>query len=143
MVDVSGKPPMRRLARARVRFIAAPETLDRVMDGALPKGEALAVARVAGITAAKQVDRLVPLCHPLALDHVGVTFQRTAPDTISIETTAQVTAPTGVEMEALTAASVAALTLWDMTKGVDTGLRIDGLELVEKTKRPLPNAHQQ
>ena len=107
------------------------------------KAQALAVARVAGITAAKQVDRLVPLCHPLALDHVGVSFGRVGSDTICIETTAQVTARTGVEMEALTAASVAALTLWDMTKGIDAGLRIDGLELVEKTKTPLPRAEEQ
>ena len=137
MVDVSDKPPMHRVAVAEARFRAASETLDRVMDGDLPKGEALAVARIAGIQAAKMVDRLVPLCHTMALSHVGVAFHRQDEETIRIEASATVVASTGVEMEALAAASAAALTLWDMTKAVDTDLQVDGLRLLRKIKTPL------
>ena len=137
MVDVSDKPPMHRVAVAEARFRAASETLDRVMDGDLPKGEALAVARIAGIQAAKMVDRLVPLCHTMALSHVGVAFHRQDEETIRIEASATVVASTGVEMEALAAASAAALTLWDMTKAVDADLQVDGLRLLRKIKTPL------
>jgi cyclic pyranopterin phosphate synthase len=134
MVDVSGKPVVRRAAVAEVLFHAAAETLDRIMAGDLPKGEALAVARLAGILAAKRVDVLIPLCHTLPLEHIDVSFERSAPDAIRIEATAVVTARTGVEMEALTAANVAALTLWDMTKAIDTDLGIDGTRLILKEK---------
>jgi len=137
MVDVSGKPVVRRRAVAESHFHAAPSTLDRIMAGDLSKGEALAVARLAGIQAAKQVDTLIPLCHTLPLEHVEVSFERCSPDAMRIEATAVVTARTGVEMEALTAVSMAALTLWDMTKAIDSDLRIDGTRLLLKEKRPL------
>ena len=137
MVDVSNKPAMVREAFAQAMFHAAPQTLDRVMVGDLPKGEALAVARIAGIQAAKQVDRLIPLCHTLGLRHVAVHFERAACDCICITASAKVVEATGVEMEALAAATTAALTLWDMTKAVDTQLRIDGIELIGKTKAAL------
>jgi cyclic pyranopterin phosphate synthase len=137
MVDVSHKKPMHRVAVAEARFVAAATTIDRIMDGDLPKGEALSVARIAGIQAAKCVDRTIPLCHTLPLSHVGVDFQRAAQDCIRIETSVTVVALTGVEMEALAAASAAALTLWDMTKAVDKDLSIEGLRLVSKTKTPV------
>ncbi len=137
MVDVGSKPPMHRRATAEGYFVAASSTLDLVTAGDLPKGEALAVARVAGIQAAKRCDALIPLCHTLPLDAVSVEFERTAADRVRIVATASITARTGVEMEALTAVSVAALTLYDMTKGVDRDLRIEGVRLVEKTKTPL------
>ncbi len=134
MVDVSGKPVIRRRAVAETFFHAASETLDRIMAGDLPKGEALAVARIAGVQAAKRVDALIPLCHTLPLEHVEVSFERSASDAIRIEAATVVTARTGVEMEALTAVNVAALTLWDMTKAIDKDLRIDGTRLVLKEK---------
>jgi len=134
MVDVGGKPPMRRRAVAQGRFVAAPATLDRVMAGDLAKGEALAVARVAGIMAAKKCGELIPLCHPLPVDFVTVDFARTAPDTVTVTAAAGIVAKTGIEMEALTAVSVACLTLYDMTKAVDKGLSVEGVRLMEKTK---------
>jgi cyclic pyranopterin phosphate synthase len=137
MVDVSGKPIVRRRAVAEAFLHAKQDTLDRIMCGDLPKGEALAVARLAGIQAAKRVDALIPLCHTLPLDHVEVCFERSGDDAIRIEASATVTARTGVEMEALTAATVAGLTLWDMTKAIDADLRIDGTRLVLKEKTPL------
>lgn len=138
MVDVGSKPPMRRRAVAECRFVGCEATLDAVMAGRLPKGEALAAARIAGIQAAKRVDALIPLCHTLPLDAVGVDFERSAPGVVRIVAVAAATARTGVEMEALTAAAVAALTLYDMTKGIDGALSIDGLRLLEKTKDPAP-----
>lgn len=137
MVDVGGKPPMRRRAVAEAVFIASASTLDAVMSGNLPKGEALAVARVAGVAAAKRCDELIPLCHTLPLDHVSVEFERVDPQRLRIVATASVTARTGVEMEALTAVSVAALTVYDMTKAVDRELRVESIRLIEKTKRPI------
>ncbi len=134
MVDVGAKPPMRRRARARGALVAAPETLDRLLAGNLPKGEGLAVARVAAISAAKRTDELIPLCHSLPLDHVEVEFERTAPGRLCVWASAAITARTGVEMEALVAVSTACLTLYDMTKAIDKKLRIEGIELVEKTK---------
>ncbi|MDP6600905.1 MAG: cyclic pyranopterin monophosphate synthase MoaC [Phycisphaerales bacterium] len=134
MVDVSGKPQVRRVAVAEGFFEAAPDTIGAILDGDLPKGEALAVARVAGITAAKMCDRLIPLCHPLPLDHVTVSFEHAQDDRIRIEASATVTARTGIEMEALTAVSIAALTLWDMTKAIDKGLRISGIRIIKKEK---------
>ena len=134
MVDVGAKRPMRREAVAEGFFCAKAATLDLLEGGKLPKGEALAAARIAGIGAAKRCDELIPLCHTLPLDAVSVTFERAATDTLRIEATATTTARTGVEMEALCAVSVAALTLWDMTKGVDKELRIEGIRLVRKTK---------
>ncbi|MBT5658231.1 MAG: cyclic pyranopterin monophosphate synthase MoaC, partial [Phycisphaerae bacterium] len=99
-----------------------------------PKGEALAVARLAGIQVAKRVDAIIPLCHTLPLDHVEVIFERTTPEAIRIEASTVVTARTGVEMEALTAVSIAALTLWDMTKAIDKDLSISGTRLILKEK---------
>jgi cyclic pyranopterin phosphate synthase len=134
MVDVSGKPALKRVAIAAAEFVADPATLDRLMAGDLPKGEALAVARIAGIAAAKRTDELIPLCHSLPLEHAGVDFQRVAPGRLLITATATITGRTGVEMEALTAASVAALTLYDMTKAIDRNLRVENVRLVEKHK---------
>jgi cyclic pyranopterin phosphate synthase len=134
MVDVGAKPPMRREALAEGFFCAAAGTLDMLEAGKLPKGEALAAARIAGILAAKKCDELIPLCHSLPLDAINVEFNRADRNRIRISATATITARTGVEMESLTAVSVAALTLWDMTKAVDKDLRIEGIRLVRKTK---------
>jgi cyclic pyranopterin monophosphate synthase len=137
MVDVGGKRPMRRVAVAEGFFHAARTTLDMLEAGAMPKGEALAVARIAGIAAAKRCDELIPLCHTLPLDAVAVAFERTGPTRLRIRATASITAKTGVEMEALAAVAVAALTLYDMTKAVDRDLRIKSVRLVSKTKQPV------
>ena len=134
MVDTSAKPVVTRRAVAEGFFLAAPTTLDRVMDGQVPKGEALGTARIAGIQAAKACDRLIPLCHSLPLDEVAVEFTRPEADRIRIQATVRVVARTGVEMEALTAVSVAGLTLYDMTKAIDRDLRIEGVRLVLKEK---------
>ncbi len=136
MVDVGGKPPMHRTAIAVGTLVAAPATLDRLLAGDLPKGEAVAVARVAGIQAAKRCDALIPLCHTLPLDAASIDFERRDPDRLAVIARAVVTARTGVEMEALTGASVALLTLWDMAKGVDPDLRIEDVRLIEKRKEP-------
>ncbi len=135
MVDVGDKAPQRRRAVAEGFLRALPETLDRLEAGHLPKGEALAAARVAGIQAAKRCWELIPLCHPLPLEVVAVEFERAGPQRLRIEATASATARTGVEMEALVAVSVAALTLWDMTKAVQKDLRIEDVRLVSKTKQ--------
>jgi len=137
MVDVGGKRPMHRRAVASGDFVASPGTLDLLFAGDLPKGEALAVARIAGIAAAKRTDELIPLCHTLPMDHVGVDFDRVAEDRLRVTATASITSRTGVEMEALTAVSVACLTLYDMTKAVDRALRIEAIHLVEKTRTPV------
>ena len=134
MVDVGGKPAVRRRAVARGKVRMAPETARRL--GALPKGDALVTAQLAGIVAAKKTSDLVPLCHPLALSHVSVSLQ-VGDDGVEIEASAETTAQTGVEMEALVAVSVAALTVYDMAKAVDEGMSIEGIQLVEKTKEPV------
>lgn len=134
MVDVGAKPIVRRTAIAQGDLVAAPPTLDRLFRGDLPKGEALAVARVAGILAAKRCDELIPLCHTLPLDAVSIDFERVAEDRLRIVATARIAARTGVEMEALTAVSVAALTVWDMVKAIDGALRIEGITLRSKHK---------
>ena len=134
MVDVSEKDETRREATARGRIHLLPETLALVVEGTLPKGDVLATARLAGIMAAKRTHELIPLCHPLPIS--GVEVQLT-PDhdasTIEIEATVRVTSRTGVEMEALTAVSVAALTVYDMCKAVERGMRIGDIELVAKS----------
>jgi cyclic pyranopterin phosphate synthase len=135
MVDVGEKPPMRREAVAEGMFCAAAETLDRLLAGDLPKGEALAVARIAGIQAAKRCDELIPLCHTLPLDQVTVEFERVEAMQLRVVATARTTAKTGVEMEALAAVSVAALTLYDMTKAIDRDLRVEGVRLLRKSKQ--------
>ncbi len=137
MVDVGSKPPMRRTAVAEGFFCAAGNTLDLLEAGDLPKGEALAVARVAAILAAKKCDELIPLCHTLPLDLVRIDFERTEPHRLRIVATVSTTARTGVEMEALTAVSTAALTLWDMTQAVDKDLRVDVIRVVKKEKSAL------
>ncbi len=134
MVDVGAKPIVRRTAIAQGTFIAKKETLDLLFAGKLPKGDALTVARIAGIQAAKRTDALIPLCHSLPMDHVAVDFQRTAPDQILVTGSATLQARTGVEMEALVAVSVACLTLYDMTKAVDKALKITDIVLIKKTK---------
>jgi len=135
MVDVGAKPPQRRVAVAEGDFVAAASTLDAVMAGDLPKGEALAVARVAGIAAAKRTDQWIPLCHSLPLDHLAVDFQRAAVDRLRVTASASTVARTGVEMEALVAVSAACLCLYDMTKAVDRQLRIENVHLVSKRKQ--------
>ncbi len=131
MVDTSGKKPTTRLARARC-YLSISATLTNHLH-ALPKGDAFSVARIAGIQAAKQTSQLIPLCHPLPLEHIqiDITLQK-AEHRILIETSASATAKTGVEMEALTAAAVTALTLYDMCKSVDKGMTIGKLQLIEK-----------
>lgn len=137
MVDVGDKPPMHRRAVASAELVTAAATLDRLEAGDLPKGEGYGVARIAGIAAAKRTDELIPLCHGLPLDAVNVDFERIAPDRVRIVASATVTARTGVEMEALVAASVAGLTLYDMLKAVDRDLMITEVRLIEKTKTPV------
>src|SRR5262245_52347163 len=133
MVDVGGKGVSRRRAVARAEVQMAAET-SRIL-GALPKGDALATAQLAGIMAAKRTSELIPLCHPLPLSHVEVTLT-VGDGAVEIVASAETTAQTGVEMEALTAASVAALTVYDMAKAVDKGMSVTDVTLVEKTKEP-------
>ena len=134
MVDVGGKPLSRRRALARARVTMVRETAHRLRD--LPKGDALATAQVAGIMAAKRTSDLIPLCHPLPLSHVDVRVEL-ADDGVEITAAAETTAQTGVEMEALVAASVAALTVYDMAKAIDKDMVIGDVSLLEKTKEPL------
>jgi cyclic pyranopterin phosphate synthase len=131
MVDVGGKPAVARRARAAATVRMRAETAARLRD--LPKGDALTTAQVAGIMAAKRTAELIPLCHPLPLTHVGVTLEVGEAE-VAIEATAETTAQTGVEMEALTAAAVAALTIYDMAKAIDPDMTVDGVRLLEKTK---------
>ncbi|HEX5585012.1 cyclic pyranopterin monophosphate synthase MoaC [Gaiella sp.] len=131
MVDVGAKPLSRRRAVARGRVRMAAETAARLRT--LPKGDALAVARIAGIQAAKRTSDLVPLCHPLPLTLVEVSIS-IEPDGVEIEAAVETTAQTGVEMEALTAVTVAGLTVYDMAKAIDKGMRLDEVVLVSKTK---------
>ena len=133
MVDVGAKPLSRRRAVARATVHMAPETAKKLQD--LPKGDALVTAQLAGIMAAKRTSELIPLCHPLPLTHVDVRLV-VADGAVEIESSAETIARTGVEMEALVAATVAALTVYDMAKGVDQRLVISEVELVEKTKVP-------
>ena len=133
MVDVSDKAVTRREARAGARLRMQPATLERILAGDLPKGDVLAVARTAGIMAAKQTSSLIPLCHPLPLDSVVVSLERDGADTLRIEATVNVTAKTGAEMEALVAVSVAGLTVYDMCKAIDRGMELDEVVLLEKS----------
>lgn len=134
MVDVGHKHSTARRATARVFVFMDAQTLEAVAQQRLAKGEALQVARIAGIMAAKRTDELIPLCHSLGLDHVEVRFALIdAPTALLIEATASCQGKTGVEMEAMSAASIAALTVYDMVKGVDKGVTIEHLHLWEKT----------
>lgn len=133
MVDVSEKPATERVAVAEGRVVMRKETLKLILSGNAKKGDVLGTARIAGIMAAKRTHELIPLCHPLALSKVTVDIE---PDPklpgCVIRATVKVTGPTGVEMEALTAVSVACLTVYDMIKAVERGVRIEGIHLVEK-----------
>ncbi len=131
MVDVGAKPATRRRAVAAAVVGMAPATAARLGD--LPKGDALATAQLAGIMAAKRTSELIPLCHPLPLTHVEVSLH-VVEAAVEITASAETIAQTGVEMEALTAATVAALTIYDMAKAIDKGMTIEGVRLVEKTK---------
>ncbi len=131
MVDVGGKPLSRRRARARAFVRMSPGTAARL--GELPKGDALTTAQLAGIMAAKRTAELIPLCHPLPLTHLDVTLE-VEDGGVAIEASAETTAQTGVEMEALTAASVAALTVYDMAKAIDKEMVVEDVRLLEKTK---------
>jgi cyclic pyranopterin phosphate synthase len=135
MVDVGGKPDTHRVAVARGQVRMKPETLTLIRQNALAKGDALATARIAGIVAAKKTAELIPLCHPLMLTHIGVEFELQETETdgvVEITATVQTTGKTGVEMEALTAVSVAALTIYDMGKAVDRAMRLTDIRLIEK-----------
>jgi cyclic pyranopterin phosphate synthase len=132
MVDVSSKDVTRRRAVARAFVRMAPETAAAVAAGDAPKGDVLGTARLAGIQAAKQTGALIPLCHPLGLDHVDVRAE-VVEDGVRIETEASVEGRTGVEMEAMVAASVAALTVYDMVKGIERGVTIEAVELIAKS----------
>jgi cyclic pyranopterin phosphate synthase len=131
MVDVGSKPVSRRRARAQAVVRMAPETAARLAE--LPKGDAVAAARLAGIMAAKRTSELIPLCHPLPLTHVAVELE-VGEGSVEIVASAETAAQTGVEMEALVAATVAALTVYDMAKGVDSGMEIGEVRLLEKVK---------
>lgn len=133
MVDVSGKSRVLRSARATGRIRMAPETVELIQRNQIQKGDVLAAARLAGIMAAKRTSELIPLCHNIEIDLVDVSI-RALEDSLEIESRAVCTDKTGIEMEALTAVSVAALTVWDMCKAVDRTMRIDGIRLLEKTK---------
>lgn len=133
MVDVGSKPVQKRTASASATIHCHPATIRLLKKAALPKGDVLATARIAGIQAAKQTATLIPLCHTLLIDSVTVEFSvKTA--SVGILATVSIHGKTGVEMEALTAASVAALTLYDMMKAVDTGMHITDLRVLTKTK---------
>lgn len=133
MVDVSAKEVSLREAVASARVCMKPHVLDALMRGSLPKGEALATARTAGILAAKRTDELIPMCHPLPLDWVQIDFARIGPGELIVQCTAKTAARTGVEMEALTGAAVAALTLYDMAKSADKEIAIGPIQLECKT----------
>jgi cyclic pyranopterin phosphate synthase len=133
MIDVGGKPVTARTARATARLRARAETIDRIRQGSLEKGDAIATARLAGIMAAKRTSDILPLCHPLPLDAVEVSLSFSAPDCLLVETTVRATARTGVEMEALTAAAAAALTVYDMCKSIDRDMTIEEVRLEEKS----------
>jgi cyclic pyranopterin phosphate synthase len=131
MVDVSGKPETSRAAVARARLLAPERVVDAIFGGDLPKGEALAAARVAGIAAAKRTGELIPLCHPVPITWAEIRFKR-AEGAIEVQSEVRCAARTGVEMEALLAASVATLTLYDMAKAMDKGMTVETVQLVEK-----------
>jgi cyclic pyranopterin phosphate synthase len=133
MVDVGGKPVTDRAATARARVVMQPATLAMIRAGTAKKGDVLGVARLAGIMAAKRTAELIPLCHPLPITNVTIDLEPAGEDTVEIAATVKTTGQTGVEMEALTAASVAALTVYDMCKAVDRAMRIEGLRVVAKS----------
>ena len=133
MVDVGDKAVTERIATARGAVIMDPQTLDMIQKGQAKKGDVLGVAQLAGIMAAKKTADLIPLCHPLALSKVTVTLTPAPPDRVEIEATVKLSGQTGVEMEALTAVSTAALTVYDMCKAVDRAMQITDIRLVHKS----------
>lgn len=133
MVDVGAKAVTDRSATARARVVMLPETLAMICAGTAKKGDVLGVARLAGIMAAKRTADLIPLCHPLPITSVAIDLEPAGDDAVEIAATVKTTGQTGVEMEALTAASVAALTVYDMCKAVDRAMRIEGLRVVAKS----------
>ena len=134
MVDVAEKAETRRLARAGGRIVMQAATLQRIVDGRADKGDVLGIARLAGIQAAKRTGDLIPLCHPIGLTHVAVDFKiDTAAHSVNCTATTECVGRTGVEMEALTAASVALLTIYDMCKAIDRGMVIESIGLIEKS----------
>jgi cyclic pyranopterin phosphate synthase len=139
MVDVGAKADTAREATARGRILMRPETLALIQQGGLPKGDVLAVAQVAAVMAAKRTHELIPMCHPLLLTHIAVTFEAQPaagdrePAAVEVTATVRATGKTGVEMEALTAVAVAGLTIYDMCKAVDRGMRLEGVRLVHKS----------
>jgi len=133
MVDISEKAVTSRVASASAIIVMAVDTMNQIFDGKLAKGDVLAVARIAGIQAAKKCSELIPLCHPLALNKVRVDFDKVAPDQLRVTVEASVSGKTGVEMEALTGASIASLTIYDMCKAVDRNMSITELKLLSKT----------
>src|SRR5690554_167932 len=132
MVDVTDKATTTRQATAQARVRMQPGTLEMIQQGGHPKGDVFAVARIAGIQAAKRTHELIPLCHPLLLTGIQVELRAAPPHHVLIQASCRLAGPTGVEMEALTAASVAALTLYDMCKAVDKGMVVENLRLLEK-----------
>ena len=132
MINVGGKPVSVRTARATGRLVAKPDTIRQIRTGQLAKGDPLATARVAGIMAAKRTSEIVPLCHPLPLDSIDVTFTFEHEGSIEIETRVQATARTGVEMEALVAVATAGLCIYDMAKSIDPGMAVTNVRLEEK-----------
>ena len=134
MVDVSAKAATERIATATGSVLLRPETVQRILEGGVRKGDVLSVARLAGIMGAKRTPELIPLCHPLALDSVAVDLRvDPARNAVDITATCKITARTGVEMEALTAVTVAALTVYDMCKSIDRGMRITDIRLTHKS----------
>ncbi len=133
MVDVGGKPVTDRAATACARVVMQPATLCVILAGEAKKGDVFGIARIAGIMAAKRTAELIPLCHPLPISAVSVELEADGPDSVSVIAMVRTTGRTGVEMEALTAASVAALTIYDMCKAIDRGMRIDGLRVLVKS----------
>ena len=133
MVDVTKKPSTERVAVAKGSVKMMPATLELIKRGQMAKGDVLAVAQTAGIMAAKQTPNLIPMCHPILIDEVSIEFQIEDPDTIEITATAKSTGKTGVEMESLTAVAVSALTIYDMCKAVDRGIKLEGIRLIKKS----------
>jgi cyclic pyranopterin phosphate synthase len=133
MVDVGDKPETQRAATARARVVMQPATLRMIVDGRASKGDVFGVARLAGIMGAKRTAELIPLCHPLPINAVAVDLAPDGDDAVAITATVRTTGRTGVEMEALTAASIAALTVYDMCKSVDRSMRVENLRVVAKS----------
>lgn len=143
MVDVTDKAVTSREALAEARVRMRPETLRMIVDGGHPKGDVFAVARIAGIQAAKKTSDLIPLCHPLMLTSIKLELSALGDDVVRIQARCKLAGQTGVEMEALTAASVAALTIYDMCKAVDRGMTIENVRLLEKSGGKSGDFHAQ